>query len=147
MIERNGNIWNTEIEYKCITTNGCISSCGLNIMGKGIALQAKKKYPKIARILGDKIKKDGNHVYYLENQMFSFPTKHHWRRKSDICLIIQSANELVKLIDELNINMVSLPRPGCGNGGLRWIDVKKELEKVFDDRFIIINEETEYNII
>lgn len=144
MIELKGNIWDSSVQYKCITTNGCITSCGLNVMGKGIAHQAKKKYPKISRLLGNKIKNDGNHVYYLDNGLFSFPTKYDWRSRSDINLIIQSANELVKLVNELNIDKIVLPRPGCGNGKLNWIEVKQELMKIFDDRFIIMDEQFIY---
>jgi len=33
---------------------------------------------------------------------------------------------------------VYLPRPGCGYGYLDWEIVKKELEPILDDRFIVI---------
>lgn len=31
-----------------------------------------------------------------------------------------------------------LPRPGCGNGRLRWEDVRKILEPILDDRFTVV---------
>ena len=37
----------------------------------------------------------------------------------------------------MRINEIYLPKVGCGNGGLKWEDVKPHL-KFLDDRFIVI---------
>ena len=88
----------------------------------------------------------GNHVYTLKNIirdknnfiLISFPTKDHFKDRSDINLIIQSSYELVELINNLDIKKCYLPPVGCGAGGLNWNDVKSELEKILDNRFIIV---------
>ena len=71
--------------------------------------------------------------------LVSFPVKHNWFENADIKLIEQSANQLVKLADNNNWNKILIPRPGCGNGNLKWSNVKPVLETIFDDRFHIVS--------
>ena len=62
MIEVLGNIWDYyENGFPiCITTNGNVSGIGYNVMGKGIALEAKKRFPKLPKMIGDHIRNAGN---------------------------------------------------------------------------------------
>lgn len=62
-----------------------------------------------------------------------------WATYSSMELILQSSHELIELLNKENFDSVILPRPGCGNGGLNWVDVKKEIEKILDDRVYIIS--------
>ncbi len=155
MIEEFGDFWTIQGDLRCITTNGTLRNSGDAVMGKGIALQAKqrydkmskKRYDKIESALGRLINKYGNHVFYLGRGLISFPTKHNWKENSDIELIKRSAMELVSLInDKLPIKnkankRILLTRPGCGNGGLNWAEVKPIIQTILrDDTFIVINE-------
>ena len=45
MKEVTGNIWDYPADIVCITTNGSTTRNGSAVMGKGIALQAKERYP------------------------------------------------------------------------------------------------------
>jgi hypothetical protein len=144
MIEVQGNIWDYyEDGFPiCITTNGNVSAYGYNIMGKGIALEAKKRFPKLPKLIGDWIKLNGNKVsYFPVYNVFSFPTKHNWWEKSDLDLIVESSARLVWLLNNSHKNMkkVFLVRPGCANGKLEWSDVKLVLEQDFDNRYIVVN--------
>lgn len=103
-------------------------------MGKGIAYQFKLAYPLNNE---DYIKacKSGKltigHIHYFrENDklILNFPTKDKWRAKSKIEYIEKGLNHLIQLIKELNIKSISIPPLGSGNGGLKWIDVKKVIE-------------------
>ena len=60
-----GNILNYigVVDIVCVTTNGIIKSNGELVMGAGCALEFKNRFPKIPKILGDKIKKSGNLPY------------------------------------------------------------------------------------
>jgi len=75
------NVWDFigEVSAICITTNGYVTSSGKNIMGAGIAREAKRRYPNIDFSLGKKLTKYGNHVMLLTiekgTSIFSFPTK------------------------------------------------------------------------
>jgi hypothetical protein len=139
MIEVVGNLWTYPADVRVITTNGFVKTNGECVMGRGCALEAKNQWPDIAKKLGDEIKESGNHVALLRSNdpvLFSFPVKHKWFEKADIELIRQSAIDLRKLTKCMGT--VVLPRPGCGNGQLRWEDVKPVLEPILDDRFHVI---------
>lgn len=148
MLEEFGDFWTIQGDARCITTNGVLRSNGDAIMGKGMALQAKQRYPKIEFTLGRLIQKYGNHVFYLGNGLISFPTKYDWRdSKSDIGLIKRSAMELVSLfkgdvpIKSKSNRRILLTRPGCGSGNLNWTDVRPILQTILNsDEFIIIND-------
>lgn len=49
---------------------------------------------------------------------------------------------MIELADNFKREAILIPKPGCGNGGLKWEDVKKQIEPLLDDRFIIIDYET-----
>ena len=48
MIELDSNIWDSTSQFKCITTNSVIKANGHLVMGRGIALEASIKYPKLS---------------------------------------------------------------------------------------------------
>lgn len=139
MKEVYGDAWTIRKDYTflAITTNGIIKQNGKAVMGRGIAAEAKYRYPNIAYKLGELLLKQGNRIHVLAPDLISFPVKHHWAEKADIRLIEASARELMARLGE--DETVLLPRPGCGNGGLNWKDVKKVLRKILDDRVTIVH--------
>ena len=148
MRERPGDIFalHASTDAICLTTNGSVTHSGHAVMGRGVALQATYKYPKIRIVLGGLLRAKGNHVFVLYNMaagapaIVSFPVKHTWTHRADVNLIIRSAAELVLLTDAMAWQEVVLPRPGCGNGGLDWErDVKHRLEAILDSRFLIVD--------
>lgn len=140
MKEIAGNIWDFYPGHAIvITTNGNVKKKnGECVMGRGCAKEAKDRFPWIAKELGFRIKRYGNHVHLLGQGIISFPTKHNWWEDSDISLIERSTQELVAIVNEIGWDSVVLPRPGCSNGRLEWDEVKPVLEKYLDDRFEII---------
>jgi len=158
MKEITGNIFDPNLgaDAICVTTNGVVKSNGELVMGAGIAKQFAERYPGLAKALGDHISTYGNRVCHIGHRpsinqlkadptlkgwdIFSFPTKHHWRDPSDLKLIAQSARTLVLGLDKFwpEYKKIILPRPGCGLGGLKWADVKAVIEPILDDRFYII---------
>ena len=63
--------------------------------------------------------------------IINFPTKKHWRGKSQIEDIEVGLNSLVDLIQELKVQSVAIPPLGSGLGGLDWSKVRKYIEKAF----------------
>ena len=145
MVEVTGDIWDYYDDGFpiVITTNGNLDSKKNAVMGKGIALQAKKKFPKLPMILGNNIQYNGNRVFYFRDlNLFTFPTKHNWWEKSDIDLIVDSALYLSNGTFNNRIPVVCMVRPGCSNGQLQWDQVKPYLEKNLPNgftKFIIVN--------
>jgi len=138
--EVKGNIWNYYNKgcWIVITTNGTVKNNGEAVMGRGVALQAKNRFPELPKILGDLLKKYGNQVYYITTiHIFTFPVKHNWYEKADLDLIEKSCRELGRS-NCPGIEPYYMVRPGCGNGGLDWKNVKPILEKYLDDRFTIV---------
>ena len=143
MKEVKGDIWDFHKQgyWIVITTNGTVKSNGEAVMGRGVALQAKQRFSDLPIILGNNIKTFGNKAFILGKGVTTLPVKHNWWEKADLTLIEESTKELrnlfVTVITEYPIP-IYLVRPGCGNGGLDWGDVRPILEKYLDDRFVVV---------
>lgn len=61
-------------------------------------------------------------------RIIAFPTKDHWRNPSQIEWIKGGLKSLHDLIERDGIKSIAIPALGCGNGGLRWSDVRYEIE-------------------
>lgn len=139
-----------EADALCFTSNGVVKSNGELVMGAGVARAFKIRFPGVAASAGERVRASGNVCQMVDNwlvepdirsgffmPLVAFPTKHHWRSKSSMNLILKSAHELMSWVDEHKLSNVYLPRPGVGLGGLQWERVKQQLESVFDDRIVI----------
>lgn len=131
-----------------VTTNGIVRRDGRAVMGAGIARYCRDTFSGVDRMLGDELKRGGNHAYCLGNWMkpdgtgsfllFSFPTKDDWKDASKAGLIRQSCKEVMALADEQLVEAVYMPCPGCSNGRLDyWKDVRGILLEELDDRFMV----------
>jgi len=147
MIERTGDIWETDADWIVIPTNGERRAHGGAIMGAGIAKQALLKCHGIDRALGRLLAKNGNHVQCLgswvidgvKRSLIAYPTKYEWRKPSDLNLIGRSARELRGLLlgDD---DTIVLPRVGTGCGNLAWSVVRPILAlELPGERFIVVN--------
>ena len=141
MLEIVGDLWH---EHKkgaviAITTGGMVSKTGKALMLNGCAKQAADRYPDLINILGSLLINHGNHVFDLGRRIVSFPVESDPYQCPDINLIDQSCRELVELADYKGWQTIVVPRPGCGVGGLTWVEVRPILENCFDDRFHVIS--------
>lgn len=143
MIEVRGDMWKYAADARVVTTNGYIRKDGAAVMGRGVARQCMRKYKGIEFVLGELIRQGGNTVHLFgippmtDIPIYSFPVKWNFWEVADLGLIGQSARELMS-ITPLTYTVV-IPRPGCGNGQLKWEDVKPVIEDILDDRFHVID--------
>ncbi len=119
-----------------VNTVNCVG-----VMGKGIALQFKKKWPAnfkayAAACKANQVKTGEMFIFDLgglakPRYIINFPTKSHWRSESKLDDIASGLQDLVTQIQILNIQSIAMPPLGCGNGGLEWRKVKPLIEKAF----------------
>jgi O-acetyl-ADP-ribose deacetylase (regulator of RNase III) len=113
----------------------------VGVMGKGIALQFKRKWPanfkayeaacKRGEVVPCKMFVFDNGQLAEPKFIINFPTKRHWRQPSKLADIECGLEDLVKQIKTLRIRSIALPPLGCGNGGLEWSQVRPLIEKAF----------------
>jgi hypothetical protein len=138
MKEIAGDIWDfhSKGHWIVITTNGSVKKNGACVMGRGVALQAARELPDLPYQVGQQIRRYGNQTFaFPQYRIFTFPVKFNWWEKADSNLIEESCKQLSRSSISTGIYMV---RPGWGNGGLNWLDVKPILERYLDDGFIVV---------
>ena len=107
----------------------------VGIMGKGIALQFKDKYPSMYDAYRDACEAKelniGNLFLWKSNKkwVLMFPTKKHWRENSKKEYIEEGLIKFVENYEQIGINSIAFPKLGCGNGNLHWSEVKPIMEK------------------
>lgn len=154
--EINMNIFETDTN--CIVNP--VNSIG--VMGNGLALQFKEKYPKQCEHFNNECKKFNvfdvykEKNYHLIKPMFfqkenwnsdrnilMFPTKIHWKHDSQLEYIEKSAEWSSKILNLAKETSIAIPFVGCGLGGLNWENVKPILIKHFNntmlDRVLFVN--------
>jgi O-acetyl-ADP-ribose deacetylase (regulator of RNase III) len=110
----------------------------VGIMGGGIALTFKNKFPENFTAYAEACKHGGVILGKMfvtrnnSNYIINFPTKDHWRDPSKIEWIESGLEDLIKVITENRIKSIAIPALGCGLGGLGWGDVKPKITKALE---------------
>lgn len=137
------DIWTFDATVRVVPTNAVVKHNGLAVMGAGLARQAVARYPNLPEVLGKCIRANPKQrVHSIRHDVLTFQTKDDWRDPARLDLIEQSAAELVVLANKMpHWRTIALPRVGCGNGELRWTDVRPILEAAFGDdpRFVVVD--------
>ena len=130
-----GDILKAEAEALVNTVN-CYG-----VMGRGIALQFKKKFPEnfkqYKKVCDARELHPGRMFVFSTEEMFNpkyvinFPTKNHWKGRSKIEDIDSGLEALVDDVRRLGIQSIAIPPLGCGLGGLKWEDVRPRIESAF----------------
>lgn len=139
VIFKKGNLFEDDATILINTVN-CVG-----IMGKGVALQAKTLFPAMYQ----KYRTDCNAGLYkpgcvkydrLPNGRYigNAATKNHWKDPSKMEWV-QNIVGLLKWLSHQdfiasgNEATVALPPLGCGNGGLKWPEVRALIEAELSD--------------
>lgn len=119
-----------------VNTVNCVG-----VMGRGIALQFRKAFPenfKTYKAACDKRELRPGKMFIhdldrLSNPRYiiNFPTKDHWRGKSQLSYVESGLDALVQAVRRLKIRSLAIPPLGCGLGGLEWSDVRLRIEHAF----------------
>lgn len=116
-----GNIFESKAQTLVNTVN-CVG-----IMGKGLALEFKKRFPEmyedyVTRCKAKGVRLGEPYLYRrsLSPWILNFPTKGHWRSVSRLSDIVAGLEYLEKHYREWGITSLAVPALGCQNGQLEW---------------------------
>jgi O-acetyl-ADP-ribose deacetylase (regulator of RNase III) len=113
-----------------VNTVNCVG-----VMGKGIAAEFKQRYPEMFKAykrICDAGQLEIGKLWLWQGPshwVLNFPTKKHWRYPSKVEWIEAGLEKFVSEYSRRGITDVSFPRLGCGNGGLKWDDVRPIMER------------------
>jgi uncharacterized protein YwgA/O-acetyl-ADP-ribose deacetylase (regulator of RNase III) len=116
-----GNLFESKAQTLVNTVN-CVG-----IMGKGIALEFKNRFPDMYEDYVDRCKKNEVRLGrpYLFKKLFppwilNFPTKDHWRSVANLSSIVQGLEYLLQNYRAWGIDSLAVPPLGAGQGQLEW---------------------------
>lgn len=123
-----GNIFDCDAEALVNTVNT------VGVMGKGVALQFKERFPLNYELYVIACKKGEVQVGKMfitatsslinPKWIINFPTKQHWHHKSNYTFIKTGLDDLVEQVKNMGIASIAIPPLGAGQGGLDWGKVK-----------------------
>ncbi|CAM3981051.1 macro domain-containing protein [Vibrio aerogenes] len=133
-----GDFFDFDADIRVNTVN-CVG-----VMGTGVALAFKKKYPEMFKQYEIECKqgliKPGLPSVWVNNDMFSkeieiinFPTKNDWRNNSEYEYVESGLEWLSNYLKQKKISTITLPALGCGHGKLDWEKVKHLIEIYLSD--------------
>lgn len=114
-----------------VNTVNCVG-----VMGAGVALAIKEAFPWSLAPYKDACDKDllkPGEIFVVRidvDPKIDYPiiinlaTKDHWRGKTRIDWVDKGLGRLADYIRKNKLQTLSMPRPGCGKGGLVWDDVE-----------------------
>lgn len=132
-----GNLLDANVEALVNTVNT------VGVMGKGIALMFKERFPENTRAyefackagevrVGEVFVTQGAGLWG-PRWIINFPTKEHWRFATRIDWVQSGLASLRRVIIDNGIRSIAIPPLGCGNGGLDWTDVRPLIERALHD--------------
>lgn len=133
-----GDFFDFDADIRINTVN-CVG-----VMGAGVALAFKQKYPDMFKLYVKECKKglirpgipsvwNSDDMFSKEIIIINFPTKDHWRNPSEYEYVEDGLKWLAEYLKQIKNSVITLPALGCGHGGLDWLKVKKLIEKYLSD--------------
>jgi O-acetyl-ADP-ribose deacetylase (regulator of RNase III)/uncharacterized protein YwgA len=116
-----GDLFKSDAQTLVNTVN-CVG-----VMGKGIALAFKKRFPEMfedyeRRCTRGEVRLGQPYLYKQSGGpwILNFPTKDHWRAVSRLSDIVAGLEHLKRSYKSWGIKSLAVPPLGCGSGQLDW---------------------------
>ena len=154
MLVATGNLWRYHrTHWIVVPTNvGWKLSDGCNIMGKGVALDARRRFPELPIWYADACKtrpRTMKMVLYMPGRLILLPTKRFnekepwlsWQSPSEFDYVESQVAYMAQQNDlAWNLN-IAMPMVGCGCGGLDAAQVEKMIGRYCkDDRYVLVRQ-------
>lgn len=124
-----GTVFNVDTQALVNTVN-CVG-----VMGAGIALEFKLRYPEMFEDYATKCRDrqivTGKVDYFKHEDgriIVNFPTKAHFKYPSKLSWIEQGLEHFCKTYTSQGITSIAFPKLGTSHGGLAWNEVKQRME-------------------
>lgn len=128
IIDATCNMFDVPAKVRINTVN-CVG-----VMGKGVAMLFRTRFPDMYMAYKDRClhyELAPGHIYpWLCPDgltIINFTTKDHWRNPSQYEWIQSGLEELANYLRSRPPCTVTIPALGCGNGGLDWTRVQREI--------------------
>lgn len=115
----------------------------VGVMGKGIALQFKQRFPanfmayaqacKLGQVQTGRMFVTESGELTGPRWVVNFPTKQHWRDPSRMEWVVDGLQDLRGLLISNAVASIALPALGAGLGGLPWAAVRGHIEAALGD--------------
>lgn len=136
MVLEKGDMWSVFNTAKIfmITTNPIRRKDGAVVMGRGIAREAKERFPDLPYHFGRRLESNGNQfVGCISDPIWYFMVKDHWAQPAKLEIIDASVEDCLYKFNEFDGMRVDLNFPGIGNGQLSREDVLPLMERLPDN--------------
>lgn len=138
--KKTGSLFTEPVTMRVNTVN-----CN-GIMGKGVALAFKQRYPEMFKEYQvqcrAKLFSPGHvhlHKVSEEEYIINLATKGNWWEPSQYEWIGEGLTDIRRILEGWNENRldldtsIAMPALGCGNGGLEWPVVKEMISECLED--------------
>ena len=132
-----GNLLDARVDAVVNTVNT------VGVMGKGIALMFKEKFPENYALYAAACKAGEVRIGRMfvtpgvelngPRWIINFPTKIHWRQPTKLEWVCEGLVDLKTVVRQKGIRSIAIPPLGCGNGGLDWQNVRPIIEAALGD--------------
>jgi hypothetical protein len=149
LILERGDMWSVfdTTDIFMITTNPVRRKDGAVVMGRGIALEAKERFPRLPFAFGEVL--DGpavdeahfsvgfiDHFGEQGTPVWYFMVKNHWRNPASLSIIEDSVDAIRYIYHNFEGRRVDLNFPGIGNGHLDRESVLRIIQQLPDNFYI-----------
>lgn len=145
MIEHTGDMWSAypQADLFLFTGNGSVTKAGKLVMGRGMALEIRDRFPGLDKAIGNVLRlqpdlwsvEHQTFVYHLEvgKKIGVFQVKYHWYDDADLKLIEESALALALWAADHPDKAIHLNYPGIGNGHLSKDAVRRTVAGIWSN--------------
>lgn len=138
--ESGTGVWNLHDAgaWVLVPTNTQTKSDGTAVMGAGLALDVARRFPDVPGRYGRSLAIANTRIAIPDHRLLLGPTKSDWRRPARMTLVRELLEGVARWCLAHPGEVVAVPSPGCGRGGLPWQDVRDLAVELLGEHRVIL---------